>query len=252
TGTVFSDKFKGGDNDGDHGLSPGPLTFHGGAGDDIVFGSANADNLDGGTGNDTIGGGGGNDVLHGGGGDDALYGGNFAPTLSLGADAGTHDTATYDDARANYTIGVTTTNGFVTAFTDVTETGANKGAVDEGHDTLSGIEVLQFNDTSLDLTQAVQLFHGGSLVKTYSTIQAAVNDAAAGDTVLINGGIQSTFHESVTVSSGITLRGIGSVTIDGGSGGPAVTVTGGGAGQALTVDNIDLTGSSTYVALVDH
>ena len=80
TGTAVNDKFKGGDNSGDHGLSPGPLTFHGGQGDDIVFGSEAGDTLTGDAGNDTLFGEGGADTLTGGIGTDAIDGGKPALT----------------------------------------------------------------------------------------------------------------------------------------------------------------------------
>ena len=189
------------------------------AGVDNVIGGSNADTLTGSSAANVLSGGGGNDTLHGGGGNDQLYGGTSA------ADAGTADRATYDDAFSNYVVtSHTDVNGFVDRFDAVSESGSNKGSVDEGTDTLSGIELLQFSDTTLDLNQAVQVFHGGNLVGTFSTIQSAVNSAAAGDTVLINGAIQGTFNEAVTVSAGITLKGIGAVTING------------GAASALTID----------------
>ncbi|MEA2879412.1 MAG: large repetitive protein [Hyphomicrobiales bacterium] len=208
SGTVFSDKFKGGDNFGDHGLSTGPLTFHGGAGNDIVYGSDLGDTLlDGGPDNDQIAGDGGDDALHGGGGNDALYGG-----LLAGADAG-KDTATYDDARANYTVVTTSADGFVTSVTDVTETTVT--GTNEGHDTLSGIEVLLFSDVTLDLTQNVQLFDStGKLIGTFGTIQGAVN-AAAG-----SGGI----NETIRIREGVYTE---QVAIDGTAGTLAgLTITG--------------------------
>ena len=140
-------------------------------------------------------------MLHGGAGDDALFGGAL-----LGADSGT-DTATYNDVRADYTIGVTTSGGFVTLFTDVT--GATGPAVSEGHDTLSGIERIQFSDTTLDLTQKVQLFDSSQhLIGTFDTIQGAVNAANnSGETILVHNG---TYQEQVHIGaaqSGLTIIG---------------------------------------------
>jgi VCBS repeat-containing protein len=208
TGTVFSDKLKGGDNSGDHGLSVGPLTFHGGAGNDIVYGSDLGDTLlDGGADNDQIAGDGGDDTLHGGGGNDALYGG-----LLASADAG-KDTATYDNARANYTVATTTADGFVTSVTDVTETTVT--GTDEGHDTLSGVEVLQFSDVTLDFTQNVQLFDStGKLIGTFGTIQSAVNAAAGNagtnETIRIREGVyteQLTIDGTAGTLAGLTITG---------------------------------------------
>ncbi|MEX2171743.1 MAG: SdrD B-like domain-containing protein [Pirellulales bacterium] len=51
-----------------------PVTALGGAGDDILVGTANADYLDGGAGNDQLRGRGGDDIIHGGAGDDLIFG----------------------------------------------------------------------------------------------------------------------------------------------------------------------------------
>ncbi|MEJ0075773.1 MAG: tandem-95 repeat protein [Alphaproteobacteria bacterium] len=148
------------------------------------------------SGNNTLDGSGGNDTLHGGGGNDSLIGG-----------AGTGDKATYDDARANYTLVTTAVDGFVTAVTDVTETPVT--GTNEGHDILSGIEVLSFNNgaTVLDLTQNVQLFDStGKLIGTFDTIQGAVDAAAT------TGGI----NETIRLRDGVTYT--EQVTIDGTAG----------------------------------
>jgi Ca2+-binding RTX toxin-like protein len=168
TGTELGDTLN-----GDLVAGPGPFTFNGLAGNDSAYGSANGDNFNGGAGNDTFFGNAGN------------------------------DTATYDDAASHYTVGVTTTNGIVTAFTTVQETAANKGAVDEGTDTLDSIERLAFSDTTLDLTQAVQLFdNSGKLIGTFDHIQDAVNAADnSGETVRVKNG---TYTEQVTVGAGKT------------------------------------------------
>ena len=208
--------------------SPDTVTVLGGGAGDTIGGSAGIDILTGNLGDDT---------LHGGGGNDALNGSGQA----------TKDTATYDDAVSNYTIGMTAdVNGFITAFTSVNETAVSKGVVDEGSDTLTGIERLSFQGgaTVYDLTQPIQLFRGGALIGTFSTITSAVGAADAGDTVLVNGAIQSTFNENVTLSEGITLKGIGSVTINGS------VVVDGGAADTLTIDNVDVNGTGNIAIQV--
>ncbi len=122
------------------------------------------------------------------------------------------DTVIYDDARADYTVGVSADgNGFVTAFTSVAESG---GDMDEGTDTLTGIEVLQFGDVSLDLADPVQLFNGsGDLIGTFDTIQGAVDAASNGATILVSAG---TYQEQVVINGldDLTLKGVGgTVTI---------------------------------------
>jgi Ca2+-binding RTX toxin-like protein len=141
----------------------------------------------------TITGTGGNDLLRGGGGNDNLHGGS-----------GTADTAAYQDTFSNYTVSTTTTNGFVTSFDQVSETGASKGAIDEGTDTLTGVEVLSFNGTTLNLGQNVQLFNGAQLVGTFGSIQAAINAASTGYTVRVHNG---TYNEAVTLKSGVSVIG---------------------------------------------
>jgi len=168
-------------------------TITGSIGVDALVGNGGNDSLDGGAGNDGLAGSGADDTLHGGAGDDALFGGAL-----LGADAG-KDTATYDNARANYTLVATSADGFVITVTDVTE-GSVVGT-DEGHDTLSGVEVLQFGDVTLDLTQNVQLFDSaGKLIGTFGTIQGAVNAAAGNagtsETIRIREGV---YTEQVTI-----------------------------------------------------
>ena len=150
------------------------LTFRGPAGAtnvDLVLGTATNVSLDrtaaiyvtgngsnnvitGNLAGNTLAGVGGDDTLHCGGGDDTLQGG--AQTVA--------DVATYDDARANYTSNYHDRwNGFATAFNAVEET-SGFGSVDEGDDVLSGIEVLQFTGTTLDLNDPVQLFSGTTLL----------------------------------------------------------------------------------------
>ena len=64
TGTDFNETFKGGDptNNGDHGLSTGPFTFHGAGGNDMLIGGDLNDTLDGGAGADQLIGGAGTDT----------------------------------------------------------------------------------------------------------------------------------------------------------------------------------------------
>lgn len=125
------------------------------------------------TGNDfaqTITGNAGDNILTGLGDDDTIDGG-------LGI-----DTSVYEDVFADYTVTTTKDgNGFVVSFDSVSETGGN---MDEGTDTLTGIEVLQFADNTLDLADPVQLFDASdNLIGTFDTIQDAVTAAVAGQTV---------------------------------------------------------------------
>ncbi len=147
-------------------LVNGTFDWDGGAGNNAPSGSFHADVLRGGAGNDTLSGGAGNDTVSGG--------------------AGT-DTAVYADGLANYTSTPSTNaNGFVTGFTQVTET--TVAGLDEGSDTLTGVERLVFqngtpavpgDDVALDLAQAVQLFDASNnLIGTFDDLKSAVKPAS--------------------------------------------------------------------------
>ncbi|AKH99519.1 type I secretion C-terminal target domain [Hoeflea sp. IMCC20628] len=131
----------------------------GSEGVDAYYGGAGADTLDGRGGNDELDGGAGADILIGGGGDDNLEGGD-------GADTAQYTTVlTATDITTNVSGGWTVTTGGL-----------------EGTDTLSGIEVVD----GLEAGGFLLVGNGG-----YATIQAAVNAANAGDTILIAEGTWS-------------------------------------------------------------
>ncbi|HYD36151.1 MAG TPA: M10 family metallopeptidase C-terminal domain-containing protein, partial [Allosphingosinicella sp.] len=157
----------------------------GGGGNDQLIGNAAANLL---TGN------GGNDALMGRGGNDTLVGG-------LGT-----DTAHYEGARSNYTVTAIVANGVITGYT-VTDNFPLIAAAtaDEGVDSLSGVETLQFTDMAMSLTGPVLLYDGGGvLVGSYSTIQAAIDAGADGYTVWASAG---TYNETVNLNKDITLEG---------------------------------------------
>ena len=161
---------------GDWGLA-GPLSFEGNGGDDRAWGSAQADSFDGGSGTDQLFGNGGDDTLEGGIGDDWLDG-----------DSGT-DTAVYGGAA---TIGHTATNW------TVTDAG--------GTDTLTDVEIV--DDSAAGKTLLVGL--GG-----FDTIQAAIDAASDGDTILVAAG---TYDEDLTIDVGVTILGAEHGNAVGGSG----------------------------------
>ena len=73
----------------------------------------------------------------------------------------------------------------------------------EGTDTLSGIEKIDGAGTA----NILLVGNGG-----YATIQAAIAAATTGDTIMIAAG---TYNENVVVDKGVTLLGLGEVTIHG-------------------------------------
>ncbi|MCB0968209.1 MAG: VCBS domain-containing protein, partial [Ilumatobacter sp.] len=124
-----------------------------------VFEGANRD--------DTISGADGDDDITGNGGDDTIDGGS-----------GT-DTAHYSSARAEYTVDFSTTPlvlsggtiNVVTGFSQVDHTG---GSGADGTDSLSDVEILEFSDQIIDVSQNIHVYDStGTLRGTFETIQDA-------------------------------------------------------------------------------
>jgi Ca2+-binding RTX toxin-like protein len=160
-----------------------------------------------GDGDDTLIGGDGAFALVGGDGDDTLQGGDGDDAL-IGGDG--NDAAVFAGGFAGYAL-ATTDNGW-------TVTGAS------GADLLGGIETVTFNDATVRLVG-----NGG-----YATIQAAIDAAEAGDTILVADGTYDRF----TVTKSLTL-----LSADGADG---VVVNGVGVNQGWGVrvesgvDNVTL------------
>ncbi len=116
-----------------------------GSGNDQVTGGAGADTLRGVDGNDTLIGGAGNDSLEGGNGTDLLVGGAGSNVLNGGAGI---DTAVLTGAWSSYTFARTTDSiGFT--------------ALGSGTQTMTGVERVQFSDSSRDYDlngSAAQIF----------------------------------------------------------------------------------------------
>ena len=198
-------------------LSGGPIAAEQGlATGDTFTGTSGSDTLIGRGGNDTLNSGGGNDTITGGAGNDTVSGG------------GGTDTAVYADGLANYTYTPSTdANGFVTGFTQATET--TVAGLDEGSDTLTGVERLVFqngtpgvsgDDIALDLTQAAQLFDASNnLIGTFDDLKSAVDaaNAHAGTTFTIRlaagdvdiGGAQVVIGKNITIDG----AGMGATTL---------------------------------------
>ncbi len=200
-------------------------------------------------GNDTLIGGAGGDQIFGNVGDDTLRGSGGADQLDGGAGI---DTAAYTNG---VDLGDITFNG--TNWTVATGTA-------EGTDTLNDIEVIDGS--------TFRLVGGGG----YDTIQAAINDADEGDTILVGTG---TYNENLTVTKGLIFVAMGGeVTVNSAAANtPVVTIsgdhddastsftgfnfsgaTGTGIGQAagvyvtatdvdtLTFDDVSFTGNGGY------
>ncbi len=166
-------------------------TLNGGDGNDVLNGLDGTDTLDGGLGTDTLNGGNGADTLHGGAGNDTLNGG-----------AG-NDTATYDGPASDYTVVYEFDgDGNIIGFLSVTDNNAGNG--DEGTDTLSSVETVNFNGVVLNAALPVQLFNGAVLIGTYATIQAAIDAAVDGNTIKA---VAGTYNENLNVNKDVTIIG---------------------------------------------
>lgn len=112
-----------------------------GAGDDEVHGGLGNDKLEGGSGNDLLFGEEGNDRLDGGDGDDQLAGGAGNDTID--GDRGI-DTAVFSGDSADFLVWGRGSRLFVED--------TNLADGNEGRDYVKEVEVLQFDDTTIDLT----------------------------------------------------------------------------------------------------
>lgn len=153
-------------------------------------------------------------VLTGGAEDTILFGRGGADTLNGG---GGDDRAVYVGSSADATITATVNGeGFATSFASVTDNNPSAGG-DEGADVLSSVEAVQFlgNGAFFSVNDPVQLFDGsGNILGTFATIQAAVDAASDGCTILVDAG---TYVEQVEVDGidNLTIRGVnGVVTIE--------------------------------------
>jgi serralysin len=151
-------------------------TLNGGGGNDLLFGRFGTDTLNGGTGEDSLDGGDGNDILNGDADNDTLLGGSGGDSLNGGAgndslDGGSGVDTAVVGSGATYTP---TGTGWTVTSSDGTDSLVNVEIVDSG----PGPDVLLVGS-------------GG-----FATIQAAVDAAHDGDTILVAAG---TYVEQVIV-----------------------------------------------------
>lgn len=194
-------------------------TLFGNGGDDFLVGDEDRtggsnvgdgdDRLEGGDGNDILLGNGGADLLLGGAGKDVLMGGAGDDNLDGGDDV---DVAFYSGTAVSHTVTLSGGNPVMVSGPD-------------GTDTLTDVEHLLF------LGEApVQVFTAGVFQGAHVSIQAAINAASAGDTIVIAPGA---YNEAITVDKSLDIVGAGSVTLDG-------TGLGGASGITITASNVSI------------
>jgi Ca2+-binding RTX toxin-like protein len=228
TGGLGTDTADGGNGNDIVSGNEGNDTLAGGAGVDTLNGGDDNDSLDGGSGNDTLNGDNGDDTLHGGAGNDTLNGG-----------AGT-DTAVYDGSRGDYSITfITGAGGRIVGFSAVSDNEPGNG--NEGADSLTSVEKLQFSNRTLDTTQPVQLFdQNNQLIGTFNTIQAAIDGAQDNYTIRVAAGV---YHEDLLINVGVRILGakVSAVTgRDAANGTGETTIV--GHAKVTAEDNVTLTG----------
>ncbi|MGB3167158.1 MAG: hypothetical protein WBA68_10335, partial [Alteraurantiacibacter sp.] len=189
-------------NQGDPGLYSGNV-FNGGDDTDTVFSMTDGDDvLNGNDGADTLVASGGDDIVNGGAGDDVLVGQGGNDALDGGDDT---DTAVYTGNFADFSIGTTTdANGRVNGFTTVTDANAADG--DEGADTLTSVEVLQFADATFTLADPIQVFDSSAnFVGSFADLQDAIDAAPDGGRIVLDAGTYTGQFE-VTAKTGLTIE----------------------------------------------
>lgn len=145
---------------------------------------------------DLITGGGGNDTINGGAGADLLYGGSGNDVITIDdtdivVDGGTGiDTAVIAGAVAGYEIAFTA-NGLT-----VSDIDASDGT--DATYALTSIESVRFNDATVLIVDASGASGG------FTTIQAAVDAASAGDTIIVRAG---TYTGDVSITKAVTILG---------------------------------------------
>ncbi|MDJ0825475.1 MAG: Ig-like domain-containing protein [Rhodobacter sp.] len=207
------DTVLGGKNDDEIDGGSGDDFLDGGEGDDEVEGGSGNDTIDGGLGNDELEGDGGDDVITGGAGDDEIEGGSGDDTLEggLGDDtidggSGT-DTAVFEGSILDFAFstpgGSSDDDDDDDDDDDLLVTDTNPADGDQGTDLLQDVEILQFDDFTLDLEN------------NNAPLVVAANQTT-GENSTLGFAIQVyDFDGDTAVLTAFSITGGGSLTLDG-------------------------------------
>jgi len=192
-GTVFATLVNGTVNADTPTLTAGNDAYDAQGGADKVSGDGGNDTLFGGAGNDTLDGGIGNDMLLGGWGNDSIAGGS-----------GT-DTVVYGGKFADYTV-TQNKDGTITVTHNVSTVSNN-----DGTDTLSGIEIIQFADQSKSFNQAPEItgttaFSIAENTTLAGTITATDPNPGDKDTFSITGGADAALFNIDANTGALTFK----------------------------------------------
>jgi Ca2+-binding RTX toxin-like protein len=172
-----------------------------------------------------------NDTLAGGDGDDTLEGGAGNDTLEGGAG---HDVAVYSGNQTDYTVTYDAASDTYT----VTDTRAN---APDGVDTLTGIEAIQFADGQADiaaLREPMTFIVDADGNGDFTSIQAALDAARAGDVIQVNAGTYAGF---IVDKGGVSI--VGADAVIEGSTGVGITI----AASDVSISGLTITGFTTGV-----
>jgi Ca2+-binding RTX toxin-like protein len=223
--------------------------------DNVLQGGAGNDKIRGGAGNDTITGGSGVNVLRGNDGDDVITGGDEGDQLY--GDAG-NDSITggagVDDIRGG--IGADTINGGAgndTIHADLFDTidggadtdtavfaaGTTKAQIEARASAITNVELIRIDPATAGNPATYVVLSGMS-------IQAAVDAASDGDTIIVAAG---TFNEAVTVPrENLTILGANAGIAGGGTRGAETQIVGGVGHMLLQADGITIDGIEFVVS----